>query len=176
MSNGVLHITDSRTSRDYEIQIRRNVIKAVDFQAIKGPIEDSNSADQVGNGLRLFDPGFKNTAVSESAITFMYDNTSANYCYQLSTLTTLTNRLCSDGAQGIVQYRGHNITEFWQTAEFEDLLHLLVWGHWPSTLEKEAVKDELFKAAQIVPNSVKAVIYAFPFVLSNTRSEAGFDC
>ena len=72
MSNGVLHITDSRTSRDYEIHIRRNVIKAVDFQAIKGPVEDSNLADQVGNGLRLFDPGFKNTAVSESAITFMY--------------------------------------------------------------------------------------------------------
>ena len=72
MSNGVLHITDSRTSRDYHIPIRRNVIKAVDFQAIKGPVEDSDLADQVGNGLRLFDPGFKNTAVSESTITFMY--------------------------------------------------------------------------------------------------------
>ena len=72
MSNGVLHITDSRTSRDYELDIRRNVIKAVDFQAIKGPVEDSDLADQVGIGLRLFDPGFKNTAVSESRITFMY--------------------------------------------------------------------------------------------------------
>ena len=72
MSNGVLHITDSRTSQNYEIQIRRNVIKAVDFQAIKGPVEGSDLADQVGNGLRLFDPGFKNTAISESTITFVY--------------------------------------------------------------------------------------------------------
>ncbi len=99
-------------------------------------------------------------------------NTSAGYYYCLS---TLTKRLCSDGAQGIVQYRGHNIADFWQTAEFEDLVHLLVWGHWPSTLEKEAMKDELFKAAQNVPESVKTVIYAFPYVLSNTQIRAGLN-
>ena len=87
----------------------------------------------------------------------------------------MTNRVCSDGAQGIVQYRGHNIADFWQTAEFEDLLHLSAWGHWPSTVEKKAVTDELFKAVQIVPDRVKAVIYAFPFVLSNAQSVAGFD-
>ena len=96
-------------------------------------------------------------------------NTSASYYYYLS---TLTKRVRSDGAQGIVQYRGHNVTDFWQTAEFEDLIYLLIWGHWPSPLEKEAIKDELFKAAQIVPESVKTVIYAFPYVLSNTQSRA----
>ena len=78
----------------------------------------------------------------------------------------------SDGAQGIIQHRGYSITDFWQTAEFEDPLHLLVWGHWPSTLEKETIKDELFKAARIIPESVKTVIYAFPYVLSNTQSRA----
>ena len=93
--------------------------------------------------------------------------TSARYFHRFS---TLSKRLCSDGAEGVVQYRGHNIADFWQTAEFEDLVHLLVWGHWPSTLEKEVLKDELFKAAQIVPESVTTVIYAFPYVQSKTLS------
>ena len=57
-----------------------------------------------------------------------------------------TESLFSDGAQGILQHQGYSITDFWQTVEFEDLLHLLVWGHWPSTLEKEAIKEALFKA------------------------------
>ena len=124
MSDGVLHVTDSRTSCAYQIHIRRNVIKAVDFQAIKGPVENSELADQVGSGLRLFDPGFNNRAVSESAITYMYVY-NVGYCYYLF---ISTESLFSDGAQGIVQHRGYSITDFWQTAEFEDLLHLLVWG------------------------------------------------
>lgn len=71
----------------------------------------------------------------------------------------------SDGAQGIVQYRGQNIADFWQTAEFEDLVHFLVWGRWPSAIEKEALRSELVKAAQDVPESVKTVICGFPYVL-----------
>ena len=66
-----LYIKDSRTSLEYQIPIRRNAVNAADFQAIKGPVTKSPVADQVGNGVRLFDPGFKNTAVSESKITFM---------------------------------------------------------------------------------------------------------
>ncbi|KAL8832153.1 MAG: hypothetical protein Q9191_000426 [Dirinaria sp. TL-2023a] len=138
MSEGVLYVTDSRTSLEYQIPIHRNTINAVEFQSIKGPVTDSDLADQVGNGLRLFDPGFKNTAVSESRITFI------------------------DGAQGIVQYRGQNIADFWQTAGFEDLVHFLVWDRWPSAVEKEALRSELVKAAQEVPESVKRVIRGFP--------------
>lgn len=70
----------------------------------------------------------------------------------------------SDGAQGIVQYRGQNIADFWQTAEFEDLLHLLVWGRWPSAAEKEALRNELIEAAKEVPGSVQTVICGFPYV------------
>lgn len=72
MSEGVLYVTDSRTSLEYKIPICHNTIEALEFQSIKGPVTNSNPADEVGNGLRLFDPGFKNTAVSESKITFMY--------------------------------------------------------------------------------------------------------
>lgn len=72
MYQDVLYVTDSRTSLDYQIPIQRNTVKATDFQAIKGPINGSDPADQVKNGLRIFDPGFKNTAISESKITFMF--------------------------------------------------------------------------------------------------------
>ena len=106
MSDGVLHITDSRTSRAYQIRTRRNVIRAVDFQAIKGPVENSDLADQVGSGLRLFDPGFKKTTVSESVITYIYN---LGYCCYL---LVSTKPLFSDGSQGIVQHRGHSITDF----------------------------------------------------------------
>ena len=68
----------------------------------------------------------------------------------------------SDGAEGIVQYRGHNLAEFWQTAQFEDLTYLLIWGRWPSTLEKEALRKELVAAAQEIPDSVSKVIQSFP--------------
>ena len=74
----------------------------------------------------------------------------------------LTRGENSDGSQGIVQYRGHNLAEFWKTAEFEDLSYLLVWGHWPSSAEKEAFRKELAAAAQKIPDSVSKVIESFP--------------
>ena len=72
MSEGILHITDSRTSLEYDIPIHRNTIKAADFRALKAPSAGTDLADQVSGGIRLFDPGFKNTAASQSEITFMY--------------------------------------------------------------------------------------------------------
>ena len=71
MSDGVLHITDSRTFQKYEIPIHRNTIKAAAFRALKAPNTGTDLADQVSEGIRLFDPGFKNTAASESEITFL---------------------------------------------------------------------------------------------------------
>ena len=68
----------------------------------------------------------------------------------------------SDGAQGIVQFRGHNIADFWETAEFEELAHLLIYGQWPAPAEKEALRSELVNAAQKVPESVVRVIQGFP--------------
>lgn len=71
MSEGKLYVTDSRTSAKYEIPIHRNTIAATSFKAIKAPKGSGRPSDLVENGLRLFDPGLKNTAVNESKITFM---------------------------------------------------------------------------------------------------------
>ncbi|MCJ1385545.1 hypothetical protein MMC17_008668 [Xylographa soralifera] len=138
MSEGVLYITDSRTSQRYEIPIHRNTVQASSFQAIKAPEAGTNRADQVANGLRLYDPGLKNTAISESKLTFL------------------------DGSMGIIQFRGHNIADFWETADFEDTTHLLIWERWPNTAEKEALRKDLIRAAQNVPDSVVRVVQAFP--------------
>jgi hypothetical protein len=71
MSEGVLHITDSRTSKSYDIPIHRNSITAASIKAIVGPQAASNPADKVEDGLRLFDPGLNNTAILESKITWV---------------------------------------------------------------------------------------------------------
>ena len=69
----VLHITDSRTGISYDIPITHNSVRALDFKAIKVPNEGdvSNEADEAEGGLRLLDPGFQNTAVKESKITYV---------------------------------------------------------------------------------------------------------
>ena len=87
MSEGILHITDSRTFLEYEIPIHRNTIKAGDFKALKAPSAGTDPADQVSEGIRLFDPGFKNTAASQSEITFMYESWDQRRSLHLSILT-----------------------------------------------------------------------------------------
>jgi hypothetical protein len=70
MSTGTLFIRDSRTDANYEISINGNAIRATDLQRIRAPSLNSNRADQVAHGLRVYDPGLQNTAVTASAISF----------------------------------------------------------------------------------------------------------
>ena len=69
--NRSLHIIDGRTGKKYDLPISHNAVKASDFQQIKAPEDEGSYADQNGQGIRIFDPGFSNTAVSTSSITFM---------------------------------------------------------------------------------------------------------
>lgn len=72
MSNGTLLAQDSRTGMRYEIPIRRNTVRAVDLQQIRAPSIGSSPADQVSHSLRVDDPGLRNTAVTDSAISFSF--------------------------------------------------------------------------------------------------------
>lgn len=67
-----LSVLDNRTGKTYSIAIDRNAIRANDLKQIKASSYGSNPVDQVERGLRVLDPGFINTAVVESGITFMY--------------------------------------------------------------------------------------------------------
>ena len=66
-----LHVTDRRTGLEYDIPIKRNAVQAIDFKRIKAVDEKSVASDCVEGGLRIMDPGFNNTAVKESVITFV---------------------------------------------------------------------------------------------------------
>lgn len=66
-----LHVTDQRTGKKYELPISHNAVNASEFQQIKAPENHEYYADQDEQGVRIFDPGFSNTAVSTSNITYV---------------------------------------------------------------------------------------------------------
>ncbi len=62
-SGDVLHVTDSRTGRSYDLPITDGAIWALDLRQIKASDEDF--------GLLSYDPAFLNTASCRSAITYI---------------------------------------------------------------------------------------------------------
>jgi citrate synthase len=60
---GVLHVTDSRTGRSYDLPISGGAIRALDLRQIKVAEDDF--------GMLVYDPAFTNTASCRSAITFL---------------------------------------------------------------------------------------------------------
>lgn len=68
--NNTLQITDNRTGNKFTLPIVRNSINAMDFKKAKAPRDTDNPCDQTEYGIRVYDPGFGNTAVSESSITY----------------------------------------------------------------------------------------------------------
>ncbi|MCJ1352238.1 MAG: hypothetical protein MMC33_002222 [Icmadophila ericetorum] len=129
--SGLLEVTDTRTERSYVIPIKNNAINAVDFMTI------SASGDGGGDGLKVFDPGYRNTAVKESSITFV------------------------DGNKGIIKFRGYPIETLYAQNDFEDVAFLLIWGHLPTSSEKKTFQRDLAQAAS-PPTVVLHVIRAFP--------------
>lgn len=67
----VLHIIDSRTRQHYTVDVHQNSINATDLKAIKAPKDAEHPEYQNEQGLRVYDPGYSNTLVSESKITYM---------------------------------------------------------------------------------------------------------
>lgn len=70
--NDTLRIIDNRTGSEYVVPIVHNAIPATAFKEMKGPENKESPCDQTEYGLRVFDPGYQNTCVSESKITYKY--------------------------------------------------------------------------------------------------------
>ncbi|GFG09619.1 citrate synthase [Aspergillus udagawae] len=137
MSSGTLYIRDSRTNAEYEIPIRRNAVSATDFKRIKAPSAGADRADQVRGGLRVHDPGLQNTTVVETGISF------------------------SDHEKGLLLFRGYTLEQLWDS-DFEDMLHLLVWGSYPTASQKKGLSRKLAGEMAMVPKSVHRTIATLP--------------
>ncbi|KAK4787870.1 hypothetical protein SAY86_011703 [Trapa natans] len=127
---GTLAVTDERTGRKYQIAIsEEGAVKATDLKKITTGRNDK--------GLKLYDPGYLNTAPVRSSI-----------CY-------------IDGDEGILRYRGHPIEELAESSSFVEVAYLLMYGNLPS---KSQLADWEFAISQhsAVPQGILGIIQAMP--------------
>lgn len=114
--------------------------KKYEFPVIKGS-EDELAVDinnlRAVSGLITLDPGYKNTGSCESAITFL------------------------DGELGILRYRGYDIEELAEKADFLEVCYLLIFGELP-TKEQLAKFDADIKDQSIVAEDMKKILDGFP--------------
>lgn len=156
-ANGSLTVTDNRTGKQYTIPINRNTVKATDFRRITAAGLGADPAEQLESGLKIFDRGYLNTACMESNITFI------------------------DGNRGYIQYRDYSIDHLYLNHDFEDVMHLVVFGHLPSPSEKLNVRRALAKnmhPPQFVFDAVQAFprdSSTFPMVMAGMAAYAALD-
>ncbi|KAL2316787.1 hypothetical protein Fmac_030663 [Flemingia macrophylla] len=128
--NGTLTVIDDRTGKNYHLQISKDgTLKASDLKKI--------SVGKNDKGLKLYDPGYLNTAPVRSAISFI------------------------DGDEGILRYRGYPIEELAEKSTFIEVSYLIMYGSLPS--ESQLAEWE-FAVSQhsAVPQGVLDIIQSMP--------------
>lgn len=65
-----LSVTDNRTGKQYTVPISRNSIDAMSFRKMTAIADTQRPCDQTEYGIRVYDPGYGNTAVAESNIAY----------------------------------------------------------------------------------------------------------
>ncbi len=88
-------------------------------------------------GLITLDSGYKNTGACKSSITFL------------------------DGERGILRYRGYNIEELAEKADFLEVAYLLVFGELPNKAEYEKFIKTIHKYT-MVHEEMKGILDGFP--------------
>lgn len=115
-----LSVVDNRTGKTYEFPIQNNAVLATDIKKIKAATSAGDRAeDETEQGLRVFDPGFMNTSVVQSTITYI------------------------DGQRGVLRYRGYPIEQLVGHSNFVETAFLLIYGHLPTAPEYASWNDEL---------------------------------
>jgi hypothetical protein len=67
-----LHVTDRRTGKSYDISIENGAVRATDFmQMSTNSFVTGLQGGPIDLGLKVLDPGFRNTACAESKITLV---------------------------------------------------------------------------------------------------------
>ncbi|XP_057954830.1 citrate synthase, glyoxysomal [Malania oleifera] len=127
---GSLTIIDERTGKKYQVEVsEEGTLKATDLKKITSGKNDK--------GLKLYDPGYLNTAPVRSSI-----------CY-------------IDGDEGILRYRGYPIEELAESSSFMEVAYLLMYGNLPS---ESQLADWEFAISQhsAVPQGILDIIQAMP--------------
>lgn len=133
-----LSVTDNRTGLSYTVPIARNSIRATDFHRIKSPHTAESPVDQNDAGIRIFDPGFQNTACMKSQITYVNGNT------------------------GEIAYRGIHLADlFYSGRPFEHIAFLLIFGYLPSTSESAAFNRSI-ATSEMPPQNIFDMINNLP--------------
>lgn len=88
-------------------------------------------------GMITLDPGYKNTGSCESAITYL------------------------DGEKGILRYRGYNIEELAEKADFLEVSYLLIFGELPTKEQLHKFHEDI-KHESHVDEEMKKILDAFP--------------
>jgi len=127
---GSLTVVDGRTGKKYQVPVSEDgTVKATDLKQITTGKNDK--------GLKVYDPGYLNTAPVRSSI-----------CY-------------IDGDEGILRYRGYPIEELAENSTFVEVAYLLMYGNLPS---ENQLADWEFAISQhsAVPQGILDIIQAMP--------------
>ncbi|KAJ8763063.1 hypothetical protein K2173_023268 [Erythroxylum novogranatense] len=127
---GKLTVLDERTGKTYQIPVSdHGTVKASDFKKITTGKDDK--------GIKLYDPGYLNTAPVRSSISYI------------------------DGDEGILRYRGYPIEELADSSSFVEVAYLILYGNLPS---QSQLADWEFAISQhsAVPQGILDIIQAMP--------------
>ncbi|WCJ24838.1 citrate synthase 2 [Euphorbia peplus] len=127
---GSLSLIDERTGKKYQFPITEHgTVKSADFKKI--------STGKIDKGLKLYDPGYLNTAPVRSSISYI------------------------DGDEGILRYRGYPIEELAESSTFVEVAYLTLYGNLPSSSQ---LADWEFAISQhsAVPQGILDIIQAMP--------------
>ncbi|KAF3444946.1 hypothetical protein FNV43_RR14639 [Rhamnella rubrinervis] len=127
---GTLTVIDDRTGKKYQVQVsEEGTVKATDLKKI--------TTGKLDKGIKLYDPGYLNTAPVRSSI-----------CY-------------IDGDEGILRYRGYPIEELADSGTYLEVAYLLIYGNLPS---QNQLADWEFAISQhsAVPQGILDMIQAMP--------------
>ncbi|ORY90765.1 peroxysomal citrate synthase [Leucosporidium creatinivorum] len=138
-SQNSLTVTDNRTGKTIQVPIENNSIPATAFKKLNKKRGDGDSAqDEVEAGVRVYDPGFMNTAVIQSNITFI------------------------DGEAGILRYRGYPIEQLAEQSTFLESAFLLLYGELPTQQQFKLFEQEVLHHTY-VHRDVEQIVGAFRY-------------
>ncbi len=130
MTTDTLTITDNRTGRTYELPISHDTINAMDLRQIKVKDDDF--------GMMSYDPGFKNTASTQSTITYI------------------------DGGKGILRYRGYPIDQLAEQSNFLEVAYLILFGELPTQEQYDDWEYRILHRT-FVHENIKTLMEAFRY-------------